>query len=283
VCQAQKHSEKVEQILGETGTLSDFIQGFQARDVQLQMATCVQQTIEDEGTLLVEAGTGTGKTFAYLVPALLSGKRVLISTATKNLQQQLVEKDLPLLLKVLKIKGEVKILKGRENYVCPSRFELTQTSEQHSRADWKKLALIQNWMEQTLVGDKAECVEVPENDPIWRKVCAKLEFCQANSCGSEENCFYPKVKKQAQDAQVLVVNHHLFCANLALREQSFTDLLPEPEVYIFDEAHKLPDIAAQFLGFSISRDSSMSWWLILKKHKKKKLLRCKNWWIRSML
>ncbi len=243
----------IDEVLGPSGKLAGLIEGYQAREAQLEMAETIAQTIEEEGSLLVEAGTGTGKTFAYLVPALLSGKTVMISTATKNLQQQLMEKDLPLLLKVLKIEGKVRLLKGRENYICPQRFEIAQTSEQHSRADWKKLSDIQVWMEQTVSGDRAECDAVDENDLIWRKVCAKLEFCQANSCSSEEGCFYPKVKQQAQEAQVLVVNHHLFCADLALREQNFGELLPEAEVYIFDEAHQLPDIAAQFLGFSISR------------------------------
>ncbi len=243
----------IDVILGSDGALSNLIQGYQSRDAQLEMAHKVERIIEGEGTLLVEAGTGTGKTFAYLVPALLSGKKILISTATKNLQQQLVEKDLPLLLKSLKVKGKVEILKGRENYICPQRFEITQTSEQHSRADWKKLSIIQDWMEQTSDGDRSGCTGVDENDLIWRKVCAKLEFCQANGCGSEDGCFYPSAKQRAQEAQVLVVNHHLFCADLALREQDFGELLPEAEVYIFDEAHQLPDIAAQFLGFSISR------------------------------
>jgi ATP-dependent DNA helicase DinG len=243
----------IESILGEQGKLAQLIDGYQVRTQQLEMADEIARIIEEEGTLLAEAGTGTGKTFAYLVPALLSGKRIMVSTATKNLQQQLVEKDLPLLLKVLKIDGKVRLLKGRENYICPQRFEITQTSEQHSRADWKKLSDIQTWMENTVDGDRAECQSVDENDPIWRKVCARLEFCQANDCKAELGCFYPTVKQKAQEAQVLVVNHHLFCADLALRERGFGELLPEVDVVIFDEAHQLPDIAAQFLGFSLSR------------------------------
>ena len=250
---ASPSDNNIEEILGVGGTLSKAIQGYQPREAQLEMARCVEHTIEKSQTLLVEAGTGTGKTFAYLVPALLSGKKVMISTATKNLQQQLVEKDLPLMLNTLKFQAKVEILKGRENYICPQRFELVQTSEQHSRADWQKLSLIQHWLEKTVDGDKATCNELDENDLIWQKVCAKLEFCQANECSSEEGCFYPAIKKRAQEAEILVVNHHLFCADLALREQDRGELLPEAEVYIFDEAHQLPDIAAQFLGLSLSR------------------------------
>lgn len=244
----------IDDVMGESGELSKLVEGYAPRQPQLEMAEEVAQLIEKDGTLLAEAGTGTGKTFAYLVPALLSGKKVIVSTATKTLQEQLVQKDLPILFKACGLKGKAKILKGRDNYVCPQRLEITETAEQHSREDWKKLALIREWVEdKSLQGDRAELDAVPENDPIWRKVCARLEFCQAAECHADSGCFYPKVKQQAADAQVLVVNHHLFCADLSLREQGFGELLPDAEVYIFDEAHQLPDIAAQFLGFSITR------------------------------
>lgn len=243
----------IEQVMGENGSLSDYVDGYSPRQAQLNMAQEVQQLIDDESTLLAEAGTGTGKTFAYLVPALLSGKKIIVSTATKTLQEQLIQKDIPMLLKACKVKGKARLMKGRDNYLCPQRLELTETTEQHSREDWKKLAEIRNWSELTKQGDRAELSTVPENDPIWRKVCARLEFCQAAECQTESGCFYPAVKERATDAQVLVVNHHLFCADLALREQGFGELLPDSDIYIFDEAHQLPDIAAQFLGFTITR------------------------------
>ncbi len=244
----------IEEVMGEGGTLSELVEGYHAREAQVEMAYEIEQLIEAEDTLLAEAGTGTGKTFAYLVPALLSGKTVMVSTATKTLQEQLVQKDLPILFKACGLKGKARILKGRDNYLCPQRLEITETAEQHSRADWKKLALIRDWSEnKTEYGDKSELEAVSEDDPIWRKVCARLEFCQAAECNAESGCFYPKVKQQAAEAQVLVVNHHLFCADLSLREQGFGELLPNMDVYVFDEAHQLPDIAAQFLGFSITR------------------------------
>lgn len=241
-------------VLGESGSLSQLVNGYAPRQAQIDMANEVGQLIKDEATLLAEAGTGTGKTFAYLVPALLSGKKVIVSTATKTLQEQLVQKDLPILFKACGISGKARLLKGRDNYVCPQRLEITETVEQHSRQDWKKLADIRDWVDnKTVSGDRAELESVPESDPIWRKVCARMEFCQAADCHPETSCFYPKTKQKASDAQVLVVNHHLFCADLSLREQGFGELLPDADVYIFDEAHQLPDIAAQFLGFSISR------------------------------
>lgn len=244
----------IDAVMGENGILSEMVAGYAPRQAQLEMAEEVHELIESEETLLAEAGTGTGKTFAYLIPALLSGKKVIVSTATKTLQEQLVQKDLPMLFKACQIKGKPQLLKGRDNYVCPQRLEITETVEQHSKQDWKKLALIRDWVEEkTVSGDRAELAEIPESDPIWRKTCARLEFCQAADCSSDLGCFYPEQKQKAQDAQVLVVNHHLFCADLALREQGFGELLPQAEIYIFDEAHQLPDIAAQFLGFSISR------------------------------
>ncbi|BBP43784.1 ATP-dependent DNA helicase [Thiosulfativibrio zosterae] len=246
-------SKQVQLYLADGGELSQKIPGFEPRQAQIALAEKLVEVIETDGTFLAEAGTGTGKTYAYLLPALLSGKTVIISTATKNLQEQLVEKDLPLLLKTLKIKGHVQLLKGRENYLCPQRLELAQTAEANTKAVWAKLNKIQHWSEKTKVGDKAELTELDENDPVWSRVCSRMEFCQAADCHPETQCFYPKIKQQANEAQILVVNHHLFCADLALRENGYGEILPEAEIVIFDEAHKLPDIAAQFLGFSLSR------------------------------
>jgi len=254
VKKAQKKSLSIDAVLGGEGTLSELVNGYAARQAQIDMAMEVDELITSESTLLAEAGTGTGKTFAYLVPALLSGKKVIVSTATKTLQEQLVQKDLPILFKACNVKGRARLLKGRDNYICPQRLEITETAEQHSRQDWKKLSEIRQWVDnKTKYGDRSELDSVPETDPIWRKVCARMEFCQSTECHQDSGCFYPKVKQLASESQVLVVNHHLFCADLALREQGFGEILPEADIYIFDEAHKLPDIAAQFLGFSISR------------------------------
>ncbi|WP_052501346.1 ATP-dependent DNA helicase [Thiomicrospira microaerophila] len=244
---------RVEAFLNKDGALEQRIEGFSVRTAQIEMAKQITACFESDDTLIVEAGTGTGKTFAYLIPALLSGKQVIISTATKNLQQQLVDKDLPLLKKVCGVKGVVMQLKGRENYLCEQRLHQAETLFKNTKSDWRKLAKLRHWMESSATGDLSEAGVIDESDPLWRKVCAKLEFCQAAACQKEGECFYPKVKQKALEAQVLVVNHHLFCADLALREQGFGELLPDADCYVFDEAHQLPDIAAQFLGFSVSR------------------------------
>lgn len=245
--------DQVKAFLATGGALDQKIEGFGIRDAQIEMAQQIADMIDSGETLLAEAGTGTGKTFAYLIPALLSGKKVIVSTATKTLQQQLVDKDLPLLVELCGVKGSVVLFKGRENYLCQQRLSLAESQEQNTKADWQKLALLREWSQQTKTGDLAECAGLEENDPLSRKVCARLEFCQAVGCQKDSDCFYPLMKQRAADAQILVVNHHLFCADLALREQGFGELLPDADIYIFDEAHQLPDIAAQFLGFSISR------------------------------
>lgn len=244
---------ETQELLTNDAKLKKLIDDFEVRSSQLDMSLAIAQSIEDKEVLLAEAGTGTGKTFAYLIPALLSGKKIIISTATKNLQEQLLSKDLPLIKKLCGFKGKIKLLKGRENYICPQRLEIAETTEQNSRSVWQKLSQIHDWMDKTHVGDKSELKSLDENDPIWHKVCARLEFCQANGCHADSDCFYPKVKQDAVESDVLVVNHHLFCADLALRENGFGEVLPEADVYIFDEAHQLPDIAAQFLGFTLSR------------------------------
>jgi ATP-dependent DNA helicase DinG len=244
----------IEMVMSSNGSLSKLVSNYSVRDAQLAMANEVKDIIDEQTTLLAEAGTGTGKTFAYLVPALLSGKKVIVSTATKTLQEQLVRKDLPILFKACEVPGKPRLLKGRDNYLCSERLEIVMTSEEHSRSDWNKLAKIRDWADhKTVDGDKSELDSVAEDDMIWRKVCARMEFCQANECHQESACSYPRVKQKANEAQVLVVNHHLFCADLALREQGFGEVLPEADIYIFDEAHRLPDIAAQFLGFTLSR------------------------------
>lgn len=246
-------AQDVHSFFSDDGTLVSTLADFEPRQAQIDMAKAVAECIENNDTLLAEAGTGTGKTFAYLIPALLSGKKVLVSTATKNLQEQLLKKDLPRLMSACGVEGTAQLLKGRENYLCPQRLDITETSEHHPKSVWEKLSSIHDWQEKTRFGDKAELKSLDENDPIWSKVCARLEFCQANECAADQGCFYPQVKQQAMDAQVLIVNHHLFCADLALKERGFGELLPEADVYIFDEAHQLPEIAAQFLGFSITR------------------------------
>lgn len=244
--------QQVTEFFAADSELANQVEGFNLRQAQIEMAKAVAQAIDTDSSLVVEAGTGTGKTFAYLIPALLSGKTVIISTATKALQQQLVEQDLPRMLKLCKVKGKVQILKGRENYLCEERLHIAELQD-NSKSDWQKLSVLRDWSKKTTSGDLSECRQIDEADQIMRKVCARLEFCQAQGCNKDSECFYPKAKQKAAEAQIVVVNHHLFAANMALREKGFGELLPEADVYVFDEAHHLPDIAAQFLGFTISR------------------------------
>ena len=226
--------------------------GFQRRDSQRLMAESVADAIEQRAHLIVEAGTGTGKTLAYLVPALLSGKRVLISTATKTLQDQLIHKDLPRLQDDLAPTGSWMHLKGRENYVCEQRLVLAETSGQLSMEEQHQLALIRSWLAHGGNGERGTCEAVSEQARIWTYVCAKAEFCQQANCGAQTGCIYPQLKAQAQEAQVLVVNHHLLASDLALRQQGAPGILPDRDVYIMDEAHQLAEVIRQFLGEQIS-------------------------------
>ncbi len=246
-------AEEVRNLFSNESEISKQIEGFEVRQAQIAMACEIADAVDNEEVLIAEAGTGTGKTFAYLAPAMLAGKKVIISTATKTLQEQLLSKDIPFLSELCELQGTARVLKGRENYLCSTRLEIAETSEQNVKSVWKKLSLINEWQQKTVYGDKSELSSIDENDFIWSRVGSRQEFCTPNGCSSETGCFYSKVKEEALDAQVLVVNHHLFSADLAMRERGFGEVLPEADIYIFDEAHQLPDIAAQFLGFSISR------------------------------
>ncbi|HIC99980.1 MAG TPA: ATP-dependent DNA helicase, partial [Piscirickettsiaceae bacterium] len=185
-------------------------------------------------------------------PALLSGKRVLVSTATKTLQDQLISKDLPRLRELLPPSGVWMHLKGRENYVCEQRLVLAETSGQLSRAQQHHLAQIRSWLAHGGSGERGACDQVPEQSAIWSYVCAKAEFCQQAACSASGECVYPRLKEQAQESQLLVVNHHLLAADLALRQQGAPGILPDRDVYIIDEAHQLADVVRQFLGEQVS-------------------------------
>ncbi len=222
--------------------------GFQLRDGQLEMATAVAAAIETGSSLIVEAGTGTGKTLAYLVPALLSGRKVLISTATKALQDQLIGKDLPRLETLIPGSGRWMPLKGRENYVCHQRLAQAETSGLFDMEAQHQLAAIRSWLAHGGSGVRGECDGVPESARVWQAVCAKAEFCQQADCAQEGDCLYPVLKAQAQQAQLLVVNHHLLASDMALRLQGAPGILPERDIYIVDEAHQLAGAVQQFLG-----------------------------------
>jgi len=217
------------------------------------MAEDIARCIETQGTLIAEAGTGTGKTFAYLAPALIWGGKVVVSTGTKTLQDQLFRKDLPLLRKAIGAPVMTALLKGRANYVC--HYHLGRAESQGrlaSRQDVGYLRSIVRFMQSTRTGDRAEVVDVPENASIWSQVTSTRDNCKGIECPNYRECFVMQARREAQQADVVVVNHHLFFADLMLREEGVTDLLPTANTVIFDEAHQLPEIASLFFGRTAS-------------------------------
>lgn len=241
------------ELLGPTGPLARRVSGFAPRPPQQRMAQAVAATLEEGGVLIVEAGTGTGKTFAYLIPALLSGTRVIISTGTRHLQDQLFHQDLPVVRRALKIPARVALLKGRSNYLCLYRLQATeQEGRLASRAQAVELRRIRRWAGRTRSGDIAEITDVPETSSIWPRVTSTVDNCLGQECPRLEDCFLARARGAALAADVLVINHHLFCADLALKETGFAELLPGVEAVILDEAHQLPEIATHFFGRSLS-------------------------------
>lgn len=247
------HDSEVEKIFGDTGLLSSTIPGYRSRQAQIEMAQAIAQAIAGQKTLLAEAGTGTGKTFAYLIPALLWGGKVIVSTGTKNLQDQLYLRDIPTIKKVLKAPVSVALLKGRANYLCHFHLERTlQNGRLTSREDVGYLRDISRFIKTTGSGDKAELARVPETAPVWSLVTSTKDNCMGSECQYYQDCFVMKARKEAQQADVVVVNHHLFFADLALKDTGIAELLPSANTVIFDEAHQLPETATLFFGDSIS-------------------------------
>ncbi|QJD29777.1 ATP-dependent DNA helicase [Methylococcus geothermalis] len=245
----------VAEAFAEDGPLARALAGFRPREAQSGMARAVEQAIRDGRCLIAEAGTGTGKTFAYLVPALLSGKRVLVSTGTRNLQDQLFQKDVPLLRQALAAPVRTALLKGRSNYLCPYRLENVvdfgfRAGFSEHEAD--QLERIRRWAKTTRGGDIAEVDDVPEGSLLWRSVTSTAENCLGQDCGAYDDCHVVKARKAAQEAQITIINHHLLWADWAVKTDGFGELLPEADVIIVDEAHQFADTATQFLGVSLS-------------------------------
>jgi ATP-dependent DNA helicase DinG len=242
----------LEEVFGEEGRLAGAFPGYQPRAGQRRMAELIRDAITDRHTLVLEAGTGVGKTFGYLAPVLLSGKRALISTGTKHLQDQLFDRDLPQLRELLGVKARVALLKGRANYLCKYRLDLAGRQGQlYRREDVRALAGIRDWAERTIDGDRADCEQVADDHDIWPLVTSTNDNCLGRECPLYDECFVVKAREQAQQADIVVINHHLFCADLALRQTGFAELLPDTEVVVLDEAHQLPEIASMFFGESI--------------------------------
>lgn len=251
-------SEKLLQLFDPDGALATRISGFRPRAQQLELAQAILSAIQSNGQLIAEAGTGTGKTFAYLVPALLAGGKVIISTGTKNLQDQLFQKDLPTVRDALKAPISVALLKGRSNYVCHYHLARTQSDGRFAtREDVKHLGKIAQYAKITQSGDKSGLADVPETSPVWMQVTSTRDNCLGQECPNHEECFVLKARKEAMQADVVVVNHHLFFADVMLRDEGVAELLPAVNTVIFDEAHQLPETASLFFGESISTSQLM--------------------------
>ncbi|MEM8982260.1 MAG: ATP-dependent DNA helicase [Pseudomonadota bacterium] len=239
------------EILGPESPLQKVLPGFNPRDQQLLMAETIELALDRVETLLIEAGTGTGKTFAYLAPLLASGKRAIVSTGTRALQDQLFHRDLPTLGKAMGQPVTVALLKGRGNYLCIERLGSVATREVAGRYT-EELATIRKWSKATDSGDRGEVDAVAEDSPVWPSVTSTLDNCLGQKCEHYERCFVTRARREAQAADVVVVNHHLLLADLAMKEAGFDQFLPGAEAFVVDEAHQLPDIAGQFLGTTIS-------------------------------
>ncbi|MGR8951232.1 MAG: ATP-dependent DNA helicase [Gammaproteobacteria bacterium] len=244
---------ELELFFSSEGGLAKTIQGYQPRDPQIEMAKAIAAAIKTHRHLLAEAGTGTGKTFAYLAPAILSGKKVIVATGTKNLQDQLFNKDLPVIRKAIKTPFLAALLKGRSNYLCTYRLENSLHSAfGFSKEDADALSKIKSWSKRTKSGDIAEMSEVAEANPVWYQATSTVENCLGQDCPNYADCFLVKARKEAQEAEILVVNHHLLCADWSIRDGGFGELLPKAEVIVVDEAHQLAETASDFLGISVS-------------------------------
>lgn len=249
--------DAVGRAFADSGPLARALPQFEPRDGQRRMAEAVARAIDEGGVLMAEAGTGTGKTMAYLVPAVLSGRRVLVSTGTKNLQEQIFEKDVPALRDALGIPFTATCMKGRANYLCLHRFE-EYRSRQRGRGgrlasgDAIFLQAIEHWAPTTGTGDRAELAELPEDLALWQEVSATADTCLGSDCPRHSECFVTRMRQQAAESDVVIVNHHLLCADAAVRESAYGEVIPPCQQLVVDEAHQLEDVATQYFGRGVS-------------------------------
>jgi ATP-dependent DNA helicase DinG len=254
----------VDRAFAPGGSLAASLAGFEPREGQRAMAAAVAATLAEGGVLLVEAGTGTGKTLAYLVPAILRGERVLVSTGTKNLQEQIYFKDLPVLEQALGVPFKATCMKGRANYLCLHRFEAlrddagvsgvaTPLPGFASAYDTRMfLTVIDAWAARTETGDRAEIADLPEDLPLWTEVAASAENCLGGECPRYQECFVTRMRQRAAESDVVIVNHHLLFADAALRRHAYGEVIPDCQHAVLDEAHQLEDVATQYFGVSVS-------------------------------
>jgi len=248
-------------IFSDAGGLAGVLEGYEPRDGQRQMAEAVADVIENGGILLAEAGTGTGKTLAYLAPAILSGRRVLVSTGTKNLQEQIFFKDLPLLQSALGIQFTATLMKGRSNYACLQRWDAYKDGVEGNTSaggrlidtgDRIFLPIIERWLAKTETGDRAELRDLPEDIPIWKDIAAEAESCLGVECPQYDACFVTRMRRRAAESDVVIVNHHLLCADASVRQSAYGEVIPTCSTLVVDEAHQLEDVATQYFGYAVS-------------------------------
>ena len=245
--------DRVADVFAPDGALARALPDFEPRDGQAAMAQEVATVLEQGGVLLAEAGTGTGKTLAYLVPAILSGQRALVSTGTKNLQEQIFFKDIPLLREALDVPFTAAYMKGRANYLCLHRLDLLADGLQPSRmSNLALLPIVREWASRTETGDRAELEDLPEDMAFWHDVSADAETCLGTECPRYDECFVTLMRQRAAAADVVIVNHHLLCADAAVRQDAYGEVIPSCSHAIIDEAHQLEDVATQYFGYSIS-------------------------------
>ena len=243
----------MEEIFGPGGLIAQHHPNYEYRPGQVEMAEAVHNIINDGGVALIEAGTGTGKTLAYLIPALAAGKRVLVSTATKNLQEQLHKKDVPFLQQIIPRDFKVTCMKGRSNYVCLHRLKnAAGTPILQGLEDVDYFEEISKWAGETETGDRAELTDLPEDLSFWPQIDARADTCLGQKCPEFDACFITRMRREAMESDIVIVNHHLFFADLALRGGDYGAVLPDYSTVIFDEAHELEDVAASYFGTSVS-------------------------------
>lgn len=241
----------IEQIFADGGLLSQHVDGYSARSQQIELAEKVSEALSNNDVLIAEAGTGTGKTFAYLAPAMLSGQKVFISTGTKNLQDQLFKKDLPKLREVLSVPLKAALLKGRSNYLCHHRLTLAE-AEPNALYQQHSLQTLREWIGKTASGDLSETDLLEEQSALWPKVTSTIDNCLGQQCPDYDECFIVEARRKAQEADIVIINHHLLMSDMALKASGQGEVLPDADAFIIDEAHQLPAIATQFLGHRVS-------------------------------
>src|SRR3954449_8423880 len=249
----QARSAGSRQFFGRGGTLSKWHPNYEFRSGQVDMAEAVESALADKRHLIVEAGTGTGKTLAYLVPAVLSGRRIVVSTGTKTLQEQLFFKDVPFLQQHFSRPLKVCYMKGRGNYACRQKiYDADNNMVLTGLEEVADFQIIREWEQTTETGDRAEIRALPESSSAWHKVDARRDTCIGTKCQQFERCFITQMMQRAAASDLIIVNHHLFFADLALKDEGYGQIIPEYDAVIFDEAHEIEDVVGQYFGVSVS-------------------------------